>query len=406
MIHFVGLVFYLCSYLFEAPIRYGLHLFGAESFIYLRDFVLICLIIDLIFRRFLVGKLEWSVIFLVDLLFAHALVGLIYLNLLQVLFAIKVFVSLVYGVFAFPTLSSYIQRYISWVVVFLIAATIGVYLDYFVTFPWHGLSYSIGNLDVTGARSWTMAGIERLAGFSRSSIDVACQMVILSGAVFAWSKSISLRFIVFFVTLPALILTTTKGAVLAFVFISMCAFLIEFGSFSRAVAKIGLLVFASLAAIVPTVMLATGFAIDWHDPIQKIFLSSFVDRVENTWPMAMRLVENPWQYFLGRGLGGIGVSQIYFEPYLYNPADNLFVYMFISFGVASLLYYLLIAFYALRADFDYRNDVFMFLIFSYVFVYGLTNNMFENSMTGLVVGFSLAIAFGVRRKDNYPVKVF
>jgi O-antigen ligase len=40
---------------------------------------------------------------------------------------------------------------------------------------------------------------------------------------------------------------------------------------------------------------------------------------------------------LGRGLGGIGVGQLIDEVTLYNAADNLFIFLWVTFGLPGLI---------------------------------------------------------------------
>ena len=76
-----------------------------------------------------------------------------------------------------------------------------------------------------------------------------------------------------------------------------------------------------------------------------------------TWPAALDFLKSAGDPFLGRGIGGIGVSQLYFEKQYYIPGDNLFVYAFGYFGVMSIIYFVYI--YKLAQKIDLKNIFFI-----------------------------------------------
>jgi hypothetical protein len=61
-------------------------------------------------------------------------------------------------------------------------------------------------------------------------------------------------------------------------------------------------------------------------------VSSFEQRVTATWPDGLALPSRGGHWLTGRGLGGIGVAQMYFEPSIFNSGDNFFVYLWGAFG--------------------------------------------------------------------------
>jgi hypothetical protein len=64
---------------------------------------------------------------------------------------------------------------------------------------------------------------------------------------------------------------------------------------------------------------------------------SLADRVLNTWPDALQMIDwnDPLNIVFGRGLGGIGAAQAIFEAKS-NPADNIAIYLLVSFGLMAL----------------------------------------------------------------------
>ena len=72
--------------------------------------------------------------------------------------------------------------------------------------------------------------------------------------------------------------------------------------------------------------------------IEEIFLSSIDIRLTATWPDAILFITNQGNLILGRGLGSIGASQIYFEPAYYNPPDNMYISLYASFGIGMFVF--------------------------------------------------------------------
>ena len=55
----------------------------------------------------------------------------------------------------------------------------GIFLDKYLTFPWEGLGYQLGEYEVKVNRQWETFGMERLSGFQRASYDSAIILTIL-----------------------------------------------------------------------------------------------------------------------------------------------------------------------------------------------------------------------------------
>lgn len=82
------------------------------------------------------------------------------------------------------------------------------------------------------------------------------------------------------------------------------------------------------------------------DDIARYKASSFLDRLNYTWPTMLSLsYDSGWASFLfGQGFGSVGSPAQYSGKYIspISAVDNFMVYMFSVFGVLSLIMALLI----------------------------------------------------------------
>ncbi len=108
------------------------------------------------------------------------------------------------------------------------------------------------------------------------------------------------------------------------------------------------------------------------------------------WPDALATWLDHGNIVTGRGLGGIGFAQAGAEWWRYNAADNLMIYLLVSFGLFALVY--VGAFlWSLRRTFEVDSSQEFLarcvrgwaLVF---FSYGCTSNMVEQPLMNFVVG--------------------
>ena len=59
--------------------------------------------------------------------------------------------------------------------------------------------------------------------------------------------------------------------------------------------------------------------------------------MQGAWPEAIELIHDSGNSLLGRGIGGLGTSQLYFEHDLYNPGDNMFIHIWANYGIIFLI---------------------------------------------------------------------
>jgi hypothetical protein len=123
-----------------------------------------------------------------------------------------------------------------------------------------------------------------------------------------------------------------------------------------------------------------------------VHYDSLADRVLNTWPDALRLVDwsDPVQLAIGVGLGGIGSPQSLSDAGNFNPGDNIGVYLAVSFGLLSIGFVYLIFRGGLRAIEAGGRGLRDFAMIIAMLGIGTTQNVVESVFPVMVLGFACA----------------
>jgi hypothetical protein len=122
-------------------------------------------------------------------------------------------------------------------------------------------------------------------------------------------------------------------------------------------------------------------------------LHSYEDRLRNMWPEAFDLWLERGTWLTGRGLGGLGTSQTYFESPLFNAGDNLHLYLFVSLGMLAAPLILYVCWQVVKAPVGPdRRDRVPLVLFTAALTYGLTANGIENASVALILGFVARVA--------------
>lgn len=224
-------------------------------------------------------------------------------------------------------------------------ATAGVLLNIFIRYPWVDASYEVLGRQMVAARDWQAYGMQRLSGFTRASYTASAQILICFVALEHRAKSLNLRAAFWALGLVAIYYTTSKSPLLAMAALPITYLLIgrmrNTDAATRRKAAAGVMLFwLALVFAGPLLALTYGPELYPAGTGVGIHYSSFADRVLNTWPNAMAMIDrhSPVQWIFGRGLGGIGAPQQLMHPDDYNPGDNLAVYLYLTFGVFALVF--------------------------------------------------------------------
>ncbi|MCO5948249.1 hypothetical protein [Mucilaginibacter flavidus] len=260
----------------------------------------------------------------------------------------------------------------------------GIVYDYYFDFPWKGLaSASIGGGNVDVSKDWTTGGIERIAGFSRSSYDAALAVMFFLILIICKYKNLVLIHIVFTIAFISIYLTTTKGclvslAVVYFVYITN-SFRERFKEFSL---KTIVILLSALMIILPL-----GLLKDFEIPFFNN--QSFKDRIYNEWPFIMHQFKDFISYVLGLGIGDVGLGkQLYGNARLASPGDNFFIFLYSNLGLLAFVLFFVIA----KRLKIVKDDLFKYMTV-FLFSYGITTNILESPIGQLVITISLFMSF-------------
>jgi hypothetical protein len=376
------------TYLFEGPARYVLMLAHVPTLIYLRDVAALALVAFAV-SSWLGGERRlFPLVVAVYVLFLHLLCGALTLpSVIQPLLGLKVFFTFLFGMAASGAIAERAQVLPKLALAAFIATVCGVALDAVIDFPWAGEAYESAIATVQVSREWSSGGIPRLAGFARASFDAATIVLVLIVPLLAGRWNVLFRAILWATAFVTIWLTTSKGALLALAALAVWAVLESHVSFKRLVLP-WIAAFASICLALPIAATQFGFGVRRSDVAG--WLSSFVERIDFMWPDAINTWLTHGNVVTGRGLGGIGFAQVSGEWWRYNAADNLMIYLLVSFGLFAILYagdFL----WSLRRTFaaDPSLDFLARCVRGWalvVFSYGCTSNMVEQPLMNMVIG--------------------
>lgn len=330
----------------------------------------------------------------------------------QIAFGLKIFLTFIVGYTAVSSLSlegRSIRRLFR-IAVPLVAA--GLLFEMFNDVPWKGFEYEAFGQTVEGSRMWGMSGLPRLAGFGRVSYETANILFCLSALYLAdrfqrpdRDKN-TLRVIdglLLLVCFAGIVVTTAKTALIAYLVLAGVLLVVNLQRRFRGDVRTLLrgamqftLVGLGMFAVVPPVIAAVSPAtvtdlLRTNNIIFNIIASSYVARMERMWPEAFQLLSLDHSVLTGRGVGGIGTAQLYFESGRYNAADNMFVYLTISFGIAvaaAVLGWLIWKTLHLRAD--HPGSAYFVVLAVIGLVCAATMNVIESASLTMSAGIALA----------------
>ena len=192
---YYGILLYIFSIVFEGPIRFILYNLGIAYLLYIRDLFIILVIAVYISQSLMTYRINRTFLIVIFIFIFHSIVALFYVNnYLMPLFAWKTYLLLFFGILYGHLFFTKLRLTVRIFSILLICAVIGVVINYFIEFPWEGLEYSLGGLDIEAVRSWMdMFGIKRLSGFARASYDAAIQILLLALFLFCHLKNNFLR---------------------------------------------------------------------------------------------------------------------------------------------------------------------------------------------------------------------
>ncbi len=401
----IVMVLYLTVKAFDGPIRFVLVNADKVWVVYIPTFLLLLPVLIKALQVIYTLRLSSIMLGIIITFFATGVLGILCIgNIVQVLFGFYVLVPFVFGVSMASEIIPQIQKLLWFFTLLWIVSVFGVLLDYFIDFPWAGLEYEISGIRIEGVRRWWAFGFERLAGFARASFDAATIISILSLFLIIYRKKLWIKIAVWVISYAAIILTTSKGIIAAYLVVTslLLMWFLMPNFVLRAIPYLIIIVVISI----PIYSWTHNIYLDINKDIERFLLTSFEDRLTNIWPDAYELVYQNGIYPFGRGIGGIGVPQDRFEWTLFNPGDNLFVYLFGIAGFFAVLIVLFIARQVSKFGVDLRSErnLLLYLLGVEMLLYGIVVNVVENSYMSMFLGVLVRSASHLKQRRMYGLK--
>lgn len=337
----VGLALLIANDALGGPVRYGLSQVGLVELAYAPILAAGAVVLAYLAAQLGCLRFDAAAGFIVLL----SLVWLPYALIqgrapVQALFAYYTWIPLFLGLLAVAT--GGIGTALAMVGLVWSVAVLGVLLNAVLEFPWVGAGYEIMGVRTQFARAWSAFGIQRLPGFSRASFTAANQIAIGCALLLAGRFGGVTKGAIWILSVVAVWLTTSKAPLVAVLMAPAILFVHDRAgrtSRSRYLASGWVLGGLLVVAIGLPVLALLGARLPQSGHLGFLSFSSVGMRMADMWPRALALLDPPWPHILlGLGFGGIGVGQAYFDPAQYNAADNLFVFLFTTFGLGSLLF--------------------------------------------------------------------
>jgi hypothetical protein len=394
---------YLTAYALEAPLRYMLYLAGKDSAILARDSLIIIPLAVLFSAQAL--RLQRPTIFMVagGLLLFHGivLIGTVG-SWTGFAYGVKILINLLFGILAAGLLIAPGPKTFKVLMAIWLVTLVGVLLDKFVvTFPWTGIKTIVGDLSVDVSKDWEIQDTlsRRVAGFTRSSICVAVFLPPLTIVLMSNMRQWIWRFLLAVTAFGAVLLTTQKGAIIAFA--PIAGILCLPSSMRLGLLRTACLAFMALAVAFPVIT----YGLHMDHGMGVFSTESIYLRIAYTWPQAWDWIGRHQMLIFGVGLGGIGGPQRFYAPDNFNPADNLFILMYAYFGVFALLYLLAVVLLVLRPITGSKErSVTALAVLGFGFGYGAVLSMLEDQSAPLFIGAALGVLWQESRRAGQNVK--
>lgn len=398
-LYFYGLLIYLYSQVLDGPLRYFLGTIGAVSLLYIRDAILLLILTHAVLASFIHSRINVVLFFILLTLVVFGFVGLIYIDSLpQILFSLKIMLPFVVGAICSRYVSIYNKSIERHFLTLFAIAVVGILLHSQIALPWVGGSYEFQGVQIERSFERNTTGLERLTGFSRSNFEVASQVLLLWIFIHAHERSRKLKGLYWFCAGSAILLSTTKGIIAAFLLISL---VITTFAVSPRLEKIKpLILFCILTAMVSLPLLSPAFDVDASNPVDVFLFASFKDRIINGWPPVINNTLQNGNIFTGRGVGGTGAGEYYFSQIIHGAPDNLFVYLFSWFGLFGILMLLLVWWRSRNLHIHCPDQYTNYLWLLAIYTFGISSSTIESPFFATIAGMVFYSLFSKLNHDR------
>lgn len=323
---------------FSGLARYILSSIGLSALIYLpKILALFLVILKIIKSRIKVIHLICGIIFM-----SSCFIGWLYgAGIKNQLFSCLMYAPLFLGCFFGKEIDSYKKWFFFLFCFFMISSFLGIFLDFAVNLPWKGLEYEFAGQNIEGNREWDTGGFDRLAGFARTSAGLATILSCFSFFLIGRIKNNLFAIILFILTLFGILLTTSKGVIIAFLLAGLYLVFIKSSQLKKTIH----IIIISIGIILPILSIFFEYNISDNitNPDEVILLASFDDRLLNTWPSIFNKINKENAFFLGTGFGTVGTSAKLFPIKdigdILAITDSTALYLYTMLGVVGIIIY-------------------------------------------------------------------
>jgi hypothetical protein len=386
-----GLCVYIFIYAFEAPLRFVLANGHADAAIFLRDLLLILPLFAVLVQQIVRHRVQGFFWFYAFVIAFHGVI--ILANFHQpfpVVYGAKLFVGMLAACVGLPVFFRP-GRKLLWFFAFIWGASIaGLFIDKYVTdFPWYAMHTKIGGLEVDISRDWQIGGeSKRAAGFTRSSINAAFLIPLLSFTLLYNFRPLVFKAGIVAATLVALYWTTQKGGLLAYGIVIAATMAWPMAPVRRL--KFALVFLACACIALPIIM--PEFSMPRTEGMFS--LATFYQRIEQMWPDGWTWINAHDLFPFGVGLGGIGGAQRFYAVDDATWADNLFLFMYAYFGLLALVYLGWIVLKACQLPLDSSPMGRQALaVLTFLMGYGCVLSLLEDQMATLYFGAAIGAVY-------------
>lgn len=397
------LLLFLVSQVFAGVLRWALGSVGLQALIYAPTLLLWVGIVAVLFLHVRDNDISRVALYWLCLLGMAGLVGMLSMPTRQVIFGGWVLTPLIYGYASSRGGRMEGPVFRTCVAVLLVLACVGIIGNASISYPWVGANFELGGKEISGSREWHIGERQRLAGFSRSSFDAAGQIAVLSALLNAGEARRWLRGAVWLLAVTAVMLSTARGVLLAMLVVAIvveCTRMPWPAAFRMRIVQAATVVGLLWSALPPLLAWTVDFSQTARLQLHSA-QGSYLDRLANMWPEALRLWWDSPLPVLGRGLGGIGAAQTLFESARFNAADNLMVYQCVTLGLLAIPICAVFASGVLRLASDSGPQRMQLSAIALILLwYGAVSNIVEHPVLALCYGRLLQHSFdGLRHRD-------
>jgi len=384
---------FLWSLVLQAPLRYGFATLHLDALVYLPKLLLLAAVVLLPLLRPRASAPALTVSVLSSLYLVWGAMNLP--SPAQAAFGLWVLAPLLFGLWAGAVARP--EQWRSLFAALFVVVAAGVLLNPLIHYPWSGQTLDVLGKDIEVSRQWSAFGIERYAGFARASFNAAAQLILFGVMLVVLLRRTSIKLLVWLVAGAGIALTTSKGLLGAWLLVSMY---FTGGALLRwprywIYLWLGVLTFILLTMILlPLSTLRVRYEPTLYGYTSMFLFASFGDRLNWMWPDSLRLLDlgGTWHWWLGRGLGGIGAAQQYFEPANYLPADNLFVYVTVYVGLpAALFLFVALWWRVVRLSLAPNAAAWRLPVVLVLVAYGVVVNEVEGGLLAFFLGMTLSM---------------